>query len=266
MLEARTLKEKGIKELTLVAQDSTRYGEDLYGKKALSDLLIELDKLDFKWIRILYLYPEAIDEKLLKTMKSCESVIPYFDIPIQYGNDEILKAMNRRGNVALIKEKIKLIRDYFDDAIIRTTILLGFPFETRKTFNDTLSLVKELRFDSLGAFTYSKEEGTKAYSMDKQVSNKTKQSRYNTLMEIQNEIVKENNEKKIGKEFEVLITRYDGLFKYYIGRSYMSAPDGVDASILIQSDTPLNIGEFYNIKITAYKNYDLIGIIEKKGR
>ena len=261
--EAKSLKQKGIKELVLVAQDSTRYGQDLYGEYYLYKLLEELDKLDFKWIRILYMYPEAIDEKLLESMKKCHSVIPYFDIPIQYGNDEILKAMNRKGNVKLIKDKINLIRSYFDNAIIRTTILLGFPNETDETFKDTLDLIEEIKFDSLGAFKYSKEEGTLAYNMKNQVKENIKQQRYNTLMELQNNIVIENNKKHIGKTYEVLIDRYDSLFNYYIGRSYMSAPDGVDGIIYIRSDKQLKIGDFVKVEISDYKNYDLIGIIKE---
>ena len=263
VLEAKQLKQEGIKELTIVAQDSTRYGLDLYNEKSLYKLIEQLDLIGFKWIRILYMYPEAIDEKLIQTIKNSKSVIPYFDIPIQYGNDKILKAMNRKGDVNLIKEKIDLIRKYFDDAIIRTTILLGFPNETDETFNDTLNLIEEIKFDSLGAFTYSKEEGTVAYNMDNQVEEDIKQDRYNILMQKQYEIVLKKNESRLNKEYEVIIEAYDSIFKQYIARSYMSSPDGVDPYIFIKTDEVLNIGEFYNILISDYNDYDLIGIIKK---
>ena len=262
--EAKFLKDKGIKELTLVAQDCTKYGMDLYGKPSLDKLLYELDKIGFKWIRILYMYPDTINIDLLEAIKKCQSVIHYFDIPVQYGNDEILKLMNRVGDSNLIKEKIKMIRDYFDDAIIRTTIMLGFPHETDKTFNDTLKFIEDIKFDSLGAFTYSLEEGTLAYDMDKQVEEEVKQERLNILMEKQAEIITTKNKEKIGRSYEVLVERYDYLRGNYIGRSYMSAPDGVDGYIIIKDGNDLEIGDFYNVKIVDYKNYDLIAIIEKK--
>ena len=261
--EAIFLKQKGIKELTLVAQDSTRYGLDLYNKLALSDLLKKLDTIGFKWIRILYMYPDTINEELLETIKNSNSIIPYFDIPIQYGSDKILKAMNRRGDVKLIKDKLNMIHSYFDDAIIRTTILLGFPSETNETFKDTMDLINELRFDSLGAFKYSKEEGTVAYNMDNQVSEELKNSRYDALMKRQYEIILEKNLERINSEYEVLIDRYDSFLDQYIGRTYMSAPDNVDSYVYIKSEDKLEIGEFYNVLITDYKDYDLIGIIKK---
>ena len=260
--EARRLVEAGVKELNIVAQDTTYYGHDLYGSFKLKELIRELDKLDFKWIRILYMYPDEIEEELLIQMKKCEKVLPYFDIPIQYGNDEILKLMNRRGSVELIKEKIALIRKYFEDACIRTTLIVGFPHETEETFNDTLRLVEEVGFDSLGAFTYSPEEDTKAYEMDEQVAEEVKNERYERLMSLQAQIVEAKNKEKIGKTYEVLIERYETLFDRYIARSYLSAPDGIDGIIYIRHESPLRIGEFYKAKITGYRDYDLIATIE----
>lgn len=260
---AKQLLNLGVKELNIVAQDTTYYGHDLYGEFKLKDLIHELNKLDFKWIRILYMYPDEIEEDLLIEMSKCNKVLPYFDIPIQYGNDEILKLMNRRGSVELIKEKIKLIRKYFDDAIIRTTLIVGFPHETDKTFNDTLDLVREIRFDSLGAFTYSLEEDTMAYSMDNQVSDELKESRYDELMSLQQSISDDICESRIGKTYDCLIERYESLFDRYIGRTYMSAPDGIDGVVYIKTDEDIKIGEFYSVEIVDYKNYDLIGIIKK---
>lgn len=259
--EAKRLLSLGVKELNVVAQDTTYYGHDLYGEFKLKELIHELDKLDFKWIRILYMYPDEIEEDLLIEMSKCKRVLPYFDIPVQYGNDKILKLMNRRGSVKLIKEKIALIRKYFKDPIIRTTLIVGFPQETDETFNDTLNMVEDIRFDSLGAFTYSPEEDTKAYEMEDQIDEDLKQERYDELMSLQQRIVDEKNNARIGKKYEVLIERYESLFDRYIARSYMSAPDGIDGVVYIKSEEPLNIGDFYNVEIISYKNYDLIGKI-----
>ena len=261
---AKALLNDGVKELNVVAQDTTYYGKDLYGSFKLKDLMLELDKLDFKWIRILYMYPDEIDESLLIALSKCKRFIPYFDIPVQYGNDEMLKLMNRRGSVKLIKDKIALIRKYFNDAIIRTTIIVGFPNETNETFNDTLDMIKEIKFDSLGAFTYSKEEDTVSYNMDNQVDDDIKNKRLDILMNEQSKIVEENSKKRLGLVFPALIERYESLFNRYVGRTYMSAPDGIDGVVYIKTDKQLNIGDFYDVKITDYKNYDLLGIIEEK--
>ena len=259
--EAKKLLETGVKELNVVAQDTTYYGHDIYGHFALKELIHELDKLDFKWIRILYMYPDEIEEELLIEMSKCKRVLPYFDIPVQYGDDEILKLMNRRGTVKLIKDKIALIRKYFKDAIIRTTLIVGFPHEKESSFENTLDMVKYIEFDSLGAFTYSPEEDTKAYDMDEQVDEDLKNERYEKLMLVQQEIIDKKNKSRVGQVYETLIERYESLFNRYIGRSYMSAPDGIDGVIYIKSDDELKIGDFYKVEITDYKNYDLIGRI-----
>ena len=262
--EAKRLLSLGVKELNVVAQDTTYYGRDLYGEFKLKELLTELNKLDFKWIRVLYMYPDEIGEDLLIAMSKCEKVLPYFDIPVQYGNDVMLKHMNRRGSVKLIKEKVNLIRKYFKDAIIRTTMIVGFPHETDETLMDTINMIKDIRFDSLGAFTYSREEDTKSYDMDEQVDEEVKQNRYEKLMLVQQDIIKQLNESRIGKVYETLIERYEPLFDRYVGRTYMSAPDGIDGVVYIRNENELKIGEFYDVRITDYKDYDLIGIIEKK--
>ena len=209
------------------------------------------------------MYPDEISEDLLIEMKKCKRVLPYFDIPIQYGNDRILKLMNRRGSVSLIREKIALIRSYFPDAVIRTTLIVGFPQENDESFEETLELVKEIRFDSLGAFTFSPEEDTKASKMEGQVEEPIKEERYGRLMEVQRQIVEENNEKQVGRTFKTLIERYESLFDRYIGRTYMSAPDGIDGVVYIRSKEALKIGEFYEVQITGHKEYDLIGIIKQ---
>ena len=260
--EAKRLLDLGVKELNVVAQDTTYYGKDLYGEYKLKDLLIELNKLNFKWIRILYMYPDEIDEELLITMSKCQRVLPYFDIPVQYGNNVILRMMNRRGSVSLIKEKISLIRKYFKNAIIRTTMIVGFPYETDETFKDTLDFVNDIKFDSLGAFTYSREEDTSSYDMNEQVDDDLKDKRYVELMSTQKKIVDKINETRIGNEYDTLIERYESLFDRYVGRTYMSAPDGIDGVVYIKTDKELKIGEFYKVKIIYSKDYDLIGIIE----
>lgn len=258
--EARRLYDLGVKELNVIAQDTTYYGYDLYGRFALAELLRQLDEIPFKWIRVLYMYPDEITEELLITMADSKHVIPYFDIPIQYGNDRILKLMNRRGSVELIKTKIKRIRELFAEPILRTTIITGFPYETKATFADTLSLIKELEFDSLGAFTYSKEEDTKSYDYEEQVDPKLAQKRYEELMQVQQEIVLKKARDKIGRIYEVLIERHEELFDRYVGRAVFSAPDGVDCYVYVKSDEPLQVGRFYPVEITGSEGYDYYGL------
>ena len=253
VFEAKRLYDLGIRELNVVAQDTTVYGKDIYGKLALKDLLIELDKIDFKWIRLLYMYPDEINDDLLITMKSLKHFIPYFDLPVQYGNDEILKLMNRRGSVSLIEEEIKKIRELFKDAYIRTTIIVGFPHETDKTFNDTLEFIKRVEFDSLGAFTYSKEEDTKAFDLDLQVEEELKQDRFKKLMLTQKDIINRKFKAKIGKEYEVLIENKTS--EYYVARSYESSPDDVDSYIYVKGKN-LKVGQFVNVVIDEFKDYD----------
>ena len=258
---AKKLYELGVRELNVVAQDTTYYGKDLYGKFMLKELLKELNKIDFKWIRVLYMYPDEIEEDLLIEMSKLDKVLPYFDIPIQYGNDKILKLMNRRGSVELIKQKIELIRKYFNNAIIRTTLIVGFPHETDETFSDTLQLVSEIQFDSLGAFTFSNEEDTKAFEYDQQVEENVMNERYEQLMMLQRQIVDKINSSRVNKKYEVLIERYESLFDRYVGRTFMSAPDGIDGVVYIKSENELEIGSFYEVEITGYKDYDLYGTV-----
>ena len=257
--EAKILLASGVKELNIVAQDTTYYGHDLYGRFALKDLIYELDKLDFKWIRILYMYPDEIEEDLLVTMKACKKVLPYFDIPIQYGNDAILKLMNRRGSVKLIREKIDLIRRYFDDAYIRTTLIVGFPHETKETFEDTMTLVKDIRFDSLGAFTYSREEDTPAYDLDDSIPPEEKQRRLEEVMHLQESISRERLQRFIGTVQEVMVERYDNLTEMYVGRSTLYAPDEVDGSVRFRSEAFHEPGDFVMVNITRAASHNLLG-------
>ena len=255
--EAKRLYSMGIKELNVVAQDTTVYGRDIYNRLALADLLKELDKIDFKWIRVLYMYPDEIEDELLETIKSLKHVIPYFDIPIQYGNDEMLKLMNRRGSVKLIEDRVNKIRKMFPDAYIRTTIIVGFPNESEDTFKETLAFIQKIKFDSLGAFTYSREDDTPAYDMPEQIDEEIKKARYKELMLAQREIVQEKLKAKIGKHYEVLIEKYQN--GKYLARSYESAPDDVDSYIYVKGKD-IQIGDFVDVEIIDYNEYDLIAI------
>ncbi|MDO4500701.1 MAG: 30S ribosomal protein S12 methylthiotransferase RimO [Erysipelotrichaceae bacterium] len=257
--EAKRLLSIGVKELNVVAQDTTTYGSDI--NFSLANLLRELDELDFKWIRVLYMYPDEITDELLEVMKNSKRILPYFDIPVQYGDDMMLKKMNRRGSVELIYERVNHIRDMFPDATIRTTLIIGFPYETEEAFNNTLKMVEDLKFDSLGAFTYSREEDTAAYDYP-QVAEEDANRRYDILMSKQQEIIFKKNEEKIGQSYEILIERYESIFKRYVGRSIMSAPDGVDGVVYLKTDEEFKPGDFVKVKITDTKGYDLIAELD----
>lgn len=257
--EAKRLAKSGVKELNLIAQDTTRYGIDIYGERRLYALLEELNKIEeLHWIRILYMYPDEIDDILLETMKKCDKVIPYFDIPVQHGNDRMLKLMNRRGSKQLIKERVEKIRGMFDNPILRTTIIVGFPSETHEEYMEMVELCKELKWDRLGAFTYSKEEDTPSYVMEDDVDEQTKVERLNYLMDVQTALQDAINEHLIGQELEVLIEGYDGLTQMYHGRSVYSAPDGIDGEVFFKCDKALELGDFVLTKIKKVRKHDLI--------
>lgn len=257
--EARELAKKGIKELIVIAQDTTKYGIDIYGESKLSELLEELCKIDgIEWIRFLYAYPETITDKLIQVVKDNDKICKYFDIPIQHISDKVLKRMNRKSDSKSIKELIQKIRNEIPEVILRTTVIVGFPGETKEDFNELYNFIKEVGFDKLGAFTYSKEDGTPASRLKEQIHPMTKKSRYNKIMEVQQEISRKNLENKIGKEYKVLLESitFDG--KYYIGRSYMDVPD-MDGVVFIKKDNnQKEIGQFVNCKIIGIKDYDLI--------
>ena len=258
--EAKSLANKGIKELIVIAQDTTKYGIDLYGKSRLSELLGELRKIDgIEWIRFLYAYPESITEELIETVKKNEKICKYFDIPIQHISDEVLKRMNRKSDGESIKELINKIRHQIPEAILRTTLIVGFPGETNEDFEKLYKFVQDAKFDKLGAFTYSKEDGTPAEKMENQIHPSTKKSRYNKIMKIQKEISEERLKSKIGKTYKTLIEEksFDG--RYLIGRTYMDVPDE-DGVVFIENNTNEDlIGKFVNIEIVDVQEYDLIG-------
>ena len=262
--EAKKLAEAGIKELIVIAQDTTRYGEDLYGESKLSDLLNELCKIDgFEWIRFLYAYPESITDELIQTVKNNPKICNYFDIPIQHISDTVLKRMNRRTNGKQIEELINKIKKQIPDVILRTSLIVGFPGETEEDFNKLYEFVKKGYFDKLGVFTYSKEDGTPAARLKEQIHPATKKKRYNLIMSVAKDISAEKLKSYIGKEYKVLVedTTFD--HKFCVGRSYMDIPDTDGMVIIKNCDTKL-VGEFVNCKVTAVNNYDLIAKISNK--
>ena len=261
--EAKQLAEQGYEEIILIAQDTTKYGIDLYGEYRLPELITEICKIEkIKWVRFLYAYPESITDELIAVVKNEEKVCNYFDIPIQHFSDDILKRMNRKTSGENIRKIVSKIRSEIPDVIIRTSLIVGFPGETEADFEVLKNADEDLKFDRLGCFTYSKEDGTPAAKFENQVHPRTKEKRKNIIMNIQNEISAEKMKEKIGKEYEVLIEDYsdDGLF--YVGRSYMDSPD-TDGVIYVNIEDDL-IGKFVKCKIVNSSDYDLIAeIIEE---
>ncbi len=263
--EAKDLADKGIKEIIVIAQDTTKYGVDLYGKSRLAELLQELSKIDnIKWIRFLYVYPEGITEELIQTVKTNSKISNYFDIPIQHISDKVLKRMNRKTSEKNIKDIIKKIRKEIPDVVLRTTLIVGFPGETQEDFNKLYKFVSEIKFDKLGAFMYSKEEGTPAAKLPEQIHYMTKKSRYNKIMQKQQQISKENLEKIKGKSFEVLIENMTFDKKYFIGRTKQDVPE-IDGFVYVKNERNLKeknlINNFVKCEITDINNYDLIAKI-----
>ncbi len=257
--EAKKLAEGGVKELIVVAQDTTAYGTDIYGKPMLTELLKELVKIDkLHWIRTLYTYPERITDDLLDLMASEKKLLNYLDMPIQHINGEILKRMNRRGDKESINKLIEKIRTKIPDITLRTTLITGFPGETEEQFEELAEFVKATRFDRLGCFTYSAEENTVAAGMPDQVDEQTKVDRMESIMDTQLRISREKNEEKQGKTVEVLIEGYDDYIRCYFGRSEADAPD-IDGKVFFISGRPLKIGDFVKVKINDTVEYDLLG-------
>ena len=256
--EARKLANDGYKELIVLEQDTTRYGLDLKEKKTIVDLLkglLEIKELAF--IRLLYLYPDEITDELIDLIAKEERLTPYFDIPIQHSEDKILKAMNRRGNKAYLTNLFKKIKTKIPNAILRTTVMVGFPGETKKEFDNLINFVKEVKFDHLGAFTYSREEGTKSYDFPHQVRETTKQKRLDELMSLQQKISYDLNKKHIGEVMKGLVVGKEN--GYYLLRSYFNAPDDVDGKILFRASKEHQEGDITEVRITESYVYDLYG-------
>ena len=262
--EAKYLAKQDYEEIIVIAQDTTKYGVDLYGKPRLAELLEELSKIDgIKWIRFLYAYPETITDELIKVVKENDKICKYFDIPLQHISDSVLRRMNRKSNEESIKNLISKIKKEIPDAILRTSLIVGFPGETNEDFTKLYNFVKETKFDKLGVFMYSKEDGTPAEKLSNQIHGNTKRTRYNKIMSIQQVVSKENLKKRIGKEYEVLIESKTFDNKYWIGRTKMDVPE-MDGIVYIQNNTETNlINNFVKCKIIDIRDYDLIGEIIK---
>ena len=261
--EAKKLANDGYKELIVLEQDTTRYGLDLKEKKTIVDLLKELLKIEgLEYIRLLYLYPDEITDELIDLIAKEERLTPYFDIPIQHSEDKILKAMNRRGDKAYLKQLFNKIRNKIPHAILRTTIMVGFPGETKVDFENMLEFVKEIKFDHLGAFKYSREEGTKSFDYSHQVRENTKQKRLETLMELQQGISYELNKRHIGEIMTGLVVGKEN--DYYLLRSYYNAPDDIDGKILFRSNSALKEGDKVQVRIQEAYVYDLYGEVVNK--
>lgn len=256
--EAKKLSDAGVEEIIVIAQDTTKYGIDLYGESKLPELLRELCRLNFKWVRFLYAYPETITDELIQTVKEEEKICEYFDIPIQHIADPVLKRMGRKSTSDTIRKVIKKIRKEIPDVVLRTTFITGFPGETEEQFEELKKFVEEVKFDRLGVFPYSKEDGTPAVKLDGHLRMSVKKARAKEIMEIQNKVSRENNEKLIGKEFEVLIENITDDGAYYIGRSEREVPDDTDGMIFVEKTEELIIGSFVKVKIEKALDYDLI--------
>lgn len=257
--EAEWLAGNGVTELIVIAQDTSRYGEDLYGESKLPELLRRLCKIDgIHWIRTLYCYPERITDELLETIASEEKLVKYLEIPIQHCNGEILDRMNRWGNRESLENLFAHIREKVPNVILRTTLITGFPAETEEQFTELSEFVNKIRFDRLGCFAYSQEEGTKAGVFDGQLDDEVKQHRADIIMEQQMLISAENNEKLLGKEFETVVEGFDRFGECWFGRTAMDAPD-IDGKVFFTSEKSLSVGEYVRIKITDTLDYDLIG-------
>ena len=268
--EAKELEAIGVKELNLIAQDTSRYGLDLYGKYALADLVRALTKeTSIPWIRLLYCYPDKITDDLIAEMRDNPRLLKYMDLPIQHISDKILTAMNRHGNAALIRDAVERVRKAIPGVTVRTTAIVGFPGETEEDFAELCAFIKEARFDRFGAFPYSQEEGTPAASFPNQIDEQVKQDRYDTLMQTQLEISAELQRAKIGSTVTVLCEGYDVVAGTHYGRSEADAPD-VDGKVYFSSPVRVPAGTFVPVKITDALDYDLVGEcvskIDKKKR
>ena len=257
--EARDLEKMGVKELNLIAQDTTRYGLDIYGEYSLARLVREIClATDIPWIRLLYCYPDKITDELIAELRDNPRLVKYMDIPIQHIADPVLTRMNRHGGAALIKETVKKLRDEVKGITLRTTAMVGFPGETEEDFRELCEYVKEAKFDRFGAFTYSKEEGTSAALLDGEIDEQVKQDRYDILMQTQLTVSEELNKKKVGKTVTVLCDGFDTVAEVYYGRSAEDAPD-VDGKVYFTSVRRIKPGEFVKVKIDEALDYDLVG-------
>ena len=257
--EAKQLADLGVKEVCLIAQDTTRYGEDIYGTYALDSLITEISKVKgIEWIRLMYYYPDRITDGLIDVIANNKKVVKYIDMPIQHINNDILRAMNRRDTCESIQAVIHKLRARIPGLILRTTVIVGFPGETDAQFEQLHKFIKETKFERLGVFTYSREENTPAYGMPNQVSEKVKKKRYDILMREQQRIHNAFSETFVGKTLRVICEGYDKVAESFYGRSYADAPD-IDGKIYFSSGKNLKDGEMLDVEITEVLDYDLVG-------
>lgn len=257
--EAKQFADKGIKELILVAQDTTKYGQDIYGEYSLDKLLKQLVKIDgIEWIRLFYCYPERITDSLIDVIAKEDKICKYIDIPLQHSNSTVLKNMNRAGDGDSYRKLISKMRNRIPDLALRTTFMVGFPGETDEQFTDLCCFVDEVQFDKMGCFAFSPEEDTLAFDMDCQIDENVKKRRQEVLMNNQYTITENLNKKRIGRIYKVIIDEYAD--DKYMGRSYMDSPE-IDSGIIFTSKSKHNIGDFVYVKITDYDGYDLIGVV-----
>ncbi|WP_290912574.1 30S ribosomal protein S12 methylthiotransferase RimO [Eubacterium sp.] len=255
--EAKSLVNRGVKEIILVAQDTTKYGQDLYGEYSLDKLLKELVKIDgLEWIRLFYCYPQRITDSLIEVIANEEKVCNYIDIPLQHSDTAVLKNMNRVGDGNDYRALLDKMRKAIPDLALRSTFMVGFPGETDEQFENLCNFVKDMKFDKMGCFTFSPEEDTPAFDMDNQIDEDVKKRRQEVLMNAQYSITEASNKSRVGNVYKVIIDSFaDGK---YTGRSYMDSPE-IDSGIIFTSNKKLNIGDFVNVKITDFDGYDLIG-------
>lgn len=259
--EARWLAENGVTELVVIAQDTTRYGEDIYGKSKLPELLRELCKIDgFKWIRTLYSYPERISEEFIDVLASEEKLVKYIDMPIQHCNGDVLRSMNRPGNEAFLLELIEKLRARIPDIVLRTTLIAGFPGETEAQFEELCEFVKNVGFERLGCFAYSPEEGTKAFSMEGQVDEQTKERRADIIMREQMLVADRYNQAQLGKTIEVVCEGFDRYAECYFGRGTADAPE-IDGKIFFTSEKKVQVGQYVKVELFDTMDYDLLGTV-----
>ena len=258
--EAKKLKKSGIEEIIVIAQDTTKYGIDLYNKPRLPELLKEIAGLGFEWVRFLYAYPESITDELIDVVKNTDNICNYFDIPIQHYSNKVLKRMNRKSNSAQIDKLLEKIRINIPDVILRTSIIVGFPGEDEEDFFELYEFVNRAKFEKLGVFKYSKEDGTPASRFDDQIHFKTKEKRLNLIMSLEQKISKIKLEEKIGKIYKVLIDGVSEDGKYYVGRSFMDIPNE-DGVVFIAKGEDELIGKFVNVKMIDVIEYDFVGEI-----
>ena len=262
--EAKELDSLGIKELVIIAQDTTRYGIDLYGEYKLHELLRRLkEETEIPWLRLLYCYPDKITDELVAEIRDNERVVKYIDIPLQHVSDSVLKRMNRRGNGETIRNVIAKLRREIPEIVIRTTFIVGFPGETEEDFRELCDFVHETRFERAGVFTYSREEGTPAYKLPDQIDEQVKIDRMDMIMNDQMDIAASINEKKIGKTITVIYEGFDQLNKTHFGRSEADAPD-IDGKVYfkVRKKQDFNLGDFVKVHITDVIDYDLFGTAE----